>query len=76
MHDFRDPSPLLAASFAAVPDTDVAFALPGRDRDWGELGAGIALDTGHATLTLGADTTLRRQDVRDQAYRASVRVRF
>lgn len=76
VHDFRDPSPLLGASFSAVPDTDVAFALPGRDRDWGELGAGLALDTGRATLTLGADTTLRRRDVRDQAYRASVRVRF
>ncbi|MBB3695069.1 autotransporter outer membrane beta-barrel domain-containing protein [Sphingomonas sp. BK580] len=76
VHDFRDPSPLLGVSFAAVPDTDVAFALPGRDRDWGEVGAGIALDTGRATLTLGGDTTLRRRDVRDQACRASVRVRF
>ncbi|MGK6322341.1 autotransporter domain-containing protein [Sphingomonas sp. DT-51] len=76
VHDFRDPSPLLGGSFAAVLGTDVAFALPGRDRNWGELGAGIALDTGRVTLTLGADTTLRRRDVRDQAYRASVRVRF
>ncbi len=76
VHDFRDPSPLLGAAFTAAPDADVAFALPGRDRDWGELGAGIALDTGSATLTLGADTTLRRRDVRDQAYRASLRVQF
>ncbi|TCP33782.1 autotransporter domain-containing protein [Sphingomonas sp. BK235] len=76
VHDFRDPTPLLDANFAAGLGPDARFALPGRDRDWGELGAGIAVDSGSATLSLGADTTLRRRDVRDRAYRASVRLRF
>ena len=38
--------------------------------------AGVAVDTGQLTLSVGADSTFWRSDVRNQAYRGSIRMHF
>ncbi|MBX9797762.1 autotransporter domain-containing protein [Sphingomonas sp.] len=46
------------------------------DRAWGEISGGITYVTGRWEFSVAADTTVARDDVRNQAYRGSVRFRF
>ena len=75
VHDFIDRPSEIGATFVGGTGL-AAFALNRQDRDWFELSAGLAVDAGNATLSIGADTTVDREDVRQQSYRAAIKVRF
>lgn len=77
VHEFKDQPTTLAARFVGgLAGVNPGFALTGFDKDWFEASAGITLDTGKVDLSLSADTTIGRDDVKNQAYRASVTVHF
>ncbi|MFM5917368.1 MAG: autotransporter domain-containing protein [Novosphingobium sp.] len=76
VHDFLDQPTSFLAGFAGGPAV-APFALTPTDNDWGEVGAGIAFDLGRtAEVSLEADTTIMRDDYRNQSYRARVSFRF
>lgn len=76
VHDFVDQPVSFGASFAGG-NAIAPFALAGTDNNWGEISGGIAIDLGaKAEIALEADTTVMRDDFRNQSYRARVTVRF
>ena len=76
VHDFMDQPTTFGASFAGG-GAIAPFALAGTDNDWAEVSGGIAIDLGaKAEIALEADTTVMRDDFRNQSYRARVTVRF
>ncbi|SEM76484.1 hypothetical protein SAMN05192583_1149 [Sphingomonas gellani] len=64
------------ANFVGGIGPSALFALPDQDKNWGEASLGLSVDTGRVTLSASADTTFARDDVRNQAYRGSVKMRF
>ena len=64
------------AGFAGGTPLRTPFAVAKQDRDWGEVSAGLSYRTGNATLSLSADTTFERSDVRNQAYRGGLKLSF
>jgi len=78
VHDFSDNPAIFQANFVGGPATGRApFALGvGQDRDWVEVSAGIQITTGSVDLDIAADTTVWRNDVRNQSYRATATFRF
>ncbi|MDP3906465.1 autotransporter domain-containing protein [Novosphingobium sp.] len=77
VHEFRDQPTSLAARFVGgLQGVNPGFALAGFDKDWIEAAAGLTLTTGNVDISLSADTTIARDDVKNQAYRASVSFRF
>ena len=76
VHDFVDQPVSFGASFAGG-NAIAPFALAGTDNNWGEISGGIAVDLGaKAEIAFEADTTVMRDDFRNQSYRARVTVRF
>jgi subtilase-type serine protease len=76
VHDFQDRSNVFLAGFAGGTPLRTPFAVANQDRDWGEVSAGLSYRTGNATLSLSADTTFERSDVRNQAYRGGLKLSF
>ena len=76
VHDFQDRSNVFLAGFAGGTPLRTPFRVATQDRDWGELSAGLSYRTGNATLSLSADTTFERSDVRNQAYRGGLKLSF
>ncbi|WP_374529529.1 autotransporter domain-containing protein [Novosphingobium sp.] len=77
VHDFSDhPATFAGAFVGGVPTVSMPFALAGQDKDWGELSAGLTYTTGRVAVSVSADTTVARDDVRNQAYRASISLKF
>ncbi len=77
VHDFKDHPAVFGATFNGASTGLLApFALTSQDHDWGELSAGLTFSTGRADISVGADTTVGRYDVENQAYRASVKIHF
>ena len=78
VHDFSDNPAIFQANFIGGPAIGRApFALGvGQDRDWVEVSAGLQITTGSVDLDVAADTTIWRNDVRNQTYRASATFRF
>lgn len=77
VHEFNDQPTTLAARFVGgLGGVNPGFALAGYDKDWFEASAGLTLATGKVDLSVSADTTIGRDDVKNQAYRASVTVHF
>lgn len=76
VHDFLDQPTTFGASFAGG-SAIAPFALAGTDNDWGEVSGGIAIDLGaKAEIALEADSTVLRDDFRNQSYRARISIRF
>ena len=76
VHDFADQPTSFLAGFAGGPAV-APFALTPSDNDWGELSGGIAINLGKtAEVALEADTTVMRDDFRNQSYRARISFRF
>lgn len=68
---------MFAARFAGSTSPVTApFGLASQDRNWAELSAGLTFAVGGVDLSVGADTTVGRKDVENQAYRGSVTFRF
>lgn len=78
VHDFSQNPALFTANLVGGPNTGFApFALGvGQDRDWVEVSGGLVIETGSVDIDLAADTTLWRNDVRNQSYRATATFRF
>lgn len=76
VHEFNDQPAYFLANLVGGTGSLAPFALGGSDRNWGEAGGGLTVTTGNVDLSLSADTTLWRKDVRYQSYRASVKFRF
>ena len=77
VHEFNEQPSTLAARFVGgLAGVNPGFALTGYDKDWFEASAGLTLETSKVDLSISADTTIGRDDVKNQAYRASVTVNF
>lgn len=78
VHDFSDNPAIFQANFVGGPANGLApFSLGvGQDRDWVEVSGGLQITTGSVDLDLAADTTVWRNDVRNQTYRATATFRF
>lgn len=76
VHEFNDQPAFLLANLVGGTGRLAPFALGGSDRNWGEVGGGLTVSTGIADISLSADTTAWRKDVKYQSYRASVKIAF
>jgi outer membrane autotransporter protein len=76
VHEFKDRSPFFGANFVGGIGPNVLFDTAGQDEDWFEVSGGLTITTGQIELSVSADTTLDREDVENQSYRAAVKFRF
>jgi autotransporter-associated beta strand protein len=76
VHDFADRPGYFDAGFVGGNATRAPFLIASQDQDWGELGGGFAYRAGNVTLSVAADVTVGRTDVRNTAYRAGLKVAF
>jgi uncharacterized protein YhjY with autotransporter beta-barrel domain len=77
VHDFNDRDTTFGANFVGSNlGGNAMFDLGSADNDWFEVSGGLAVDMGRVELSVSADTTIERDDVRNQSYRASARIRF
>ena len=76
VHDFQSTPTTFGANFVGGIGPNALFALGGQDRNWGEISAGLTLAGETVDLSIGADSTVGRSDVSNQAYKGSVKIRF
>lgn len=76
VHEFKDAPAAFGATFVGGPGPQAIFGLAGTDKDWFEVSGGVTLTTGSVDLSIGADTTIGRNDVKNQSYRGSVTFHF
>lgn len=76
VHEFNDQPGWFLANLVGGTGSMAPFALGRQDKNWGEIGGGLTVTTGNIDLTLSADTTAWRSDVKYQSYRAGVKFRF
>ncbi|MBV8971494.1 MAG: autotransporter outer membrane beta-barrel domain-containing protein, partial [Sphingomonadaceae bacterium] len=77
VHEFEKPANSFNATFAGGPGVaPVAFALAGTTKNWGEVSGGLKLSGPRVSLSVGADTTIGRDQVENQSYRGTVTVKF
>jgi uncharacterized protein YhjY with autotransporter beta-barrel domain len=76
VHEFEDQPAGFGANFVGGVGGFALFPFSGRDSDWFEVGGGLTFETGRVELSVSADTTLERDDVENQSYRAAVKFRF
>lgn len=75
VHDFKDQPGVFTANFIGGT-APAGFRLSSQDQDWAELAAGLSYVTDRIELSVSADTTVARKDVRNQAYRGAITVKF
>ncbi|WP_230770001.1 S8 family serine peptidase [Sphingomonas sp. Leaf4] len=76
VHDFHDRPGVFDAGFVGGTGVRAPFAVAGQDQNWGEIGAGLAYGSERVEFSIAADASVGRDDVRNQSYRAGVKVRF
>ncbi|MEN3746673.1 autotransporter domain-containing protein [Sphingomonas sp. HF-S3] len=76
VHEFNDRPGVFGANFVGGVGDNVLFALNGQDKDWAELTGGVTFSTGAVDLSLSAETTIERSDVKGQAYRGAISFKF
>jgi len=76
VHEFGDRPATVGANLVGGTGANVAFALNGQDKDWGEVSGGLTFRTGAVDLSVSADSTFLRSDLSAQTYRGSVTFRF
>ena len=65
------------AGFAAgSANSGAPFALFGTDENWFEVGGGLTFAVGEAKVDLSAESTVGREDINAQSYRAGVTFKF
>lgn len=76
VHDFLNQPGSFAAGF--VGGSAVApFALPATDYNWAEVSGGLTFElSGRAALSVEADSSLFRKDLRSQSYRGRLTLKF
>lgn len=75
VHDFKDQPGVFTANFIGGT-APAGFRLSSQDQDWAELAAGLSYATERVELSVSADTTVARKDVRNQAYRGAIKFKF
>ncbi|MCP3736123.1 autotransporter outer membrane beta-barrel domain-containing protein [Sphingomonas sp. RP10(2022)] len=75
VHDFKDQPGVFTANFIGGT-APAGFRLSSQDQNWGEIAAGLSYSGERFELSLSADTTIERNDVRNQAYRGAVKFKF
>jgi len=75
-HEFEKQPAFFTANLVGGTGPNVPFALGVTDKDWGEVGGGLTFTTGSVDISLSADTTLWRKDIKYQSYRARAKFRF
>lgn len=76
VHEFGDRPATVGANLVGGTGANVAFALNGQDKDWGEVSGGLTFRTGAVDLSVSADSTFLRSDLSAQTYRGSITFRF
>ncbi len=76
VHDLEDRPGFFQAGLLGGTAARAPFLIASQDQTWGEVGGGITFGTDKFEFSLAADTTVERDDVRNQSYRAGVTVRF
>jgi hypothetical protein len=76
VHEFQDRSAFVGANFVGGIGGNVTFDTAQQDDDWFEISGGLSMTTGRVELSVSADTTLDRDDVENQSYRAAIKFRF
>ena len=75
VHDFKDQPGVFTANFIGGT-APAGFRLSSQDQIWAELAAGLSYATDRIELSVSADTTVARKDVRNQAYRGAIKFKF
>ncbi len=76
VHSLNDATTAFGANFVGGVGPDAIFALASDDKDWFEVGVGIEAIRDTWRLTVGAESTVGRDNVESQSYRAAVSFRF
>lgn len=76
VHDFEERPGIFEAGFVGGSAIRAPFQVASQDRNWGEIGAGLAFGTERFEFSVAADRTIARDDVRNKSYRAGLKVRF
>lgn len=74
--EFEDGPQLLAANFASGIGPNASFVLDTADHTWGEVGISATVGNGPLQLTIGADTTIGRDNADAQVFRGTATYRF
>lgn len=76
VHDFLDQSASFTAGFAGGLVV-APFALPATDDNWAEVSGGLTFElSGRAALSVEADSSFFRKDLRSQTYRGRLTLKF
>ena len=75
VHDFKDQPGVFTANFFGGT-APAGFRLSSQDQNWAEIAVGASYSTGMLELSVSADSTVERQDVRNQAYRGAIKFKF
>ncbi|MBT7397576.1 MAG: autotransporter domain-containing protein [Hellea sp.] len=76
VNEFDDSLNVFRAGFAQNNGESANFLLAGTDQFWGEVGAGFAFEIDKAVMSLSVDTTVGRDDLSTQSYRAGITIGF
>jgi len=76
VHDFADRPAFVGANFVGGYGPSALFPIATTDHDWAEVGAGLAYTSGKVEISVGADSTLGRNDVANQSYHGTVKFNF
>ena len=74
--EFEDGPQLLGANFATGIGPNANFVLDTADHTWGEVGISATVGNGPLQLTVGADTTIGRDNADAQVFRGTATYRF
>lgn len=74
--EFEDGPQLLAANFASGIGPNANFVLDTSDHTWGEIGVSATVGNGPFQLSVGADTTIGRDNADAQVFRGTATYRF
>ncbi len=74
--EFEDGPQLLGANFATGIGPNANFVLDTADHTWGEIGISASVGNGPLQLTVGADTTIGRDNADAQVFRGTATYRF
>ena len=76
VNEFDDSLNVFRAGFEQNNGESANFLLAGTDQFWGEVGAGFAFEIDKAVMSLSVDTTIGRDDLSTQSYRAGITFKF
>ena len=76
VNEFDDSLNVFRAGFEQNNGESANFLLAGTDQFWGEVGAGFAFEIDKAVMSLSVDTTVGRDDLSTQSYRAGITFKF